>query len=130
MEGTEQTQVSPQSELPKLPIDLPESPIDKSDASHLTDLVTKVDALNAIRKGYESDTQFANIYNDVDQFPSYSPSDGLLYMNEHGRSYLCVPDVSIGEYNIRLLLISHAHSMLSHLGNRKTYAYMRESLWW
>lgn len=103
---------------------------DKSDPRNITNLVTEIDVIRAIREGYNGDKQFGNIVQDIDQFTDYELRDGLLYMSEHGRTYLCVPDASIGDYNIRVLLISHAHSILSHLGSRKTYAYMRESIWW
>lgn len=99
-------------------------------ATNLTGLVTEINALDAVRKGYEKDSQVGKIFSDINEFPNYGLNNGLLYMHEHGRTYLCVLDTNIGEYNLQTLLVSHAHSLLAHLGNHKTYAYTLLHMWW
>jgi hypothetical protein len=84
---------------------------------HLTKLVSELDVIRAIREGYSDDKQFGKIVQESSHFPSYELCEGLLYMKEHEREYLCIPDNMVNEYHIRTLLISHAHSILSHLGH-------------
>lgn len=93
-------------------------------------LVSEIDALNAIREGYADGKQFGPIIKNPEYFPNYSIIKGLLYMKDNNETVLCIPDSTIGEYNVRSLLIAHAHSILTHQGYKKTYAYMRESVWW
>ncbi|KAF8752463.1 hypothetical protein RHS01_07674 [Rhizoctonia solani] len=105
-------------------------PLDRSDHRQITTLVKELDVNEAIANGYQSDKDYARIVNEPSRFAQFELRDNLLYFTEHGRTYLCVPDTTVGEWHIRTLLISHAHSIVSHLGYKKTYAYMRESLYW
>ena len=43
---------------------------------------------------------------------------------------LCIPDILINNRQIREVIISHAHSILVHLGAMKTIGYLREIVWW
>lgn len=43
---------------------------------------------------------------------------------------MCVPDIMVGNRKAREVVITHAHSILAHLGARKTLWYLRESVWW
>jgi hypothetical protein len=106
------------------------NPDDPTEPVHITSLVTELDVIGLIRTSYADDEQFGKIIRDLKQYPNYELDEELLYMEEHGRRYLCVPNAKTPDYNVRDLLISHAHSLVAHLGGRKTYAYMRESLWW
>ncbi|KEP45351.1 putative ribonuclease H-like protein, partial [Rhizoctonia solani 123E] len=98
--------------------------------SPLASTVAECDVIQAIREGYAGDKQFSPIIERLDAFPNYKLVDGLLYMKDNDEVTLCVPNCSKDQYNVRKLLIAQAHSMLAHLGFRKTYGYMRESLWW
>ncbi|KAF8687904.1 hypothetical protein RHS03_09849, partial [Rhizoctonia solani] len=51
-------------------------------------------------------------------------------MKDNDEMILCIPECVMGEYDVRPLLIAQAHSVLAHQGYQKTYAYMRESVWW
>ncbi|KAF8597336.1 hypothetical protein BDV93DRAFT_513451 [Ceratobasidium sp. AG-I] len=53
--GTSRDQSSPQKET---------APVDRSNALHLTEMITEIDALSSIRKGYEGDSQFGDIFSD------------------------------------------------------------------
>ncbi|QRW20698.1 Transposon Ty3-I Gag-Pol polyprotein [Rhizoctonia solani] len=105
-------------------------PLDRSDHQQITTLVKELDVNEAIANGYQSDKDYARIVNEPSRFAQFKLRNNLLYFTEHGRTYLCVPDTTVGEWHIRTLLISHAHLIVSHLGYKKTYAYMRESLYW
>ncbi|CEL60395.1 Transposon Ty3-I Gag-Pol polyprotein OS=Saccharomyces cerevisiae (strain ATCC 204508 / S288c) GN=TY3B-I PE=3 SV=2 [Rhizoctonia solani AG-1 IB] len=105
-------------------------PTDRSDHRHITRLVREIDVTKAIAEGYSNDKDYAKIIEEPSQYPQFELRDELLFYNEHGRSYLCVPDAMIDKWSVRALLISQAHSMVAHLGYKKTYAYMRESLYW
>ncbi|KAF8753032.1 hypothetical protein RHS01_07371 [Rhizoctonia solani] len=76
--------------------------------------VNEIDVLTAIRKGYAKDkhTKRTTVHEDNDEM------------------ILCIPECVMGEYDVRPLLIAQAHSVLAHQGYQKTYAYMRESVWW
>lgn len=43
---------------------------------------------------------------------------------------LCIPDIKIDGRSVCELCISQAHSILAHLGSRKTIAYLRGEVWW
>ncbi|QRV93625.1 Transposon Tf2-1 polyprotein [Ceratobasidium sp. AG-Ba] len=43
---------------------------------------------------------------------------------------LCIPNVKIGERLAREVVITHAHSILAHLGARKTLQWLRTQVWW
>ena len=51
-------------------------------------------------------------------------------MNENNAWLLCIPDGNIENFSIRETVISHTHSLLAHLGNQKTYHYLRDNTWW
>ncbi|KAF8752795.1 hypothetical protein RHS01_07224 [Rhizoctonia solani] len=105
-------------------------PTDRSDHRHITQLVSEIDVVSAIAEGYKKDKDYEKIIEEPSQFPQFELRKELIYFSKHGRLYLCVPNTTSGDWHIRTLLISHAHSMVSHLGYKKTYAYMRESLYW
>jgi hypothetical protein len=42
---------------------------------------------------------------------------------------LCVPRVTYRDRNIREIIISEAHSILAHLGLRKTLDYLKDHFW-
>ncbi|KAF8694387.1 hypothetical protein RHS03_08195, partial [Rhizoctonia solani] len=96
----------------------------------VTEIVTELDVIESIRGNYANDKQFGPIVNNPESFPNYQMKDGLLYMDNNDETVLCIPDCSKGEYKVRQLIIAHAHSVLAHQGNRKTYLHLRETVWW
>ncbi|RPD56921.1 hypothetical protein L226DRAFT_426701, partial [Lentinus tigrinus ALCF2SS1-7] len=83
-----------------------------------------------LRGRYAEDAFFKRIVEAPDQFHHFKYVDGLLYQ-EHNESYqLCIPDVLIGTRKAREVLLKHAHSILAHLGARKTLDYLRGEVWW
>lgn len=79
-----------------------------------------------IRGQYVEDPYFKKIFVDPDQFEHFKYIDGLLYkVSEEGTHLLCIPDILIGSRRLREVLLRHAHSILAHLGTRKTLEYTR-----
>jgi hypothetical protein len=89
-----------------------------------------LDLLDSIRGLYSGDKTFTSIMTDVKQFKNFAVDDGLVYIKDGGRKCLCIPNGCIAERSVREIIISHAHSILAHLGPTKTTAYLRDQVWW
>jgi transposase InsO family protein len=81
--------------------------------------------------GYLEDSRLASIYQSClrGKSPtSYSLNDGLLYVERHGDTLLCIPQSS----DLRLLLLHDVHdaAIAGHLGFDKTYAALRRFAFW
>ncbi|KAL7284480.1 hypothetical protein ACG7TL_001771 [Trametes sanguinea] len=83
-----------------------------------------------LRGRYTDDPYFRRILKCPDEFPQFALIDGLLYKDEEGTTFLCIPDVMFGTRRIREVILRHAHSILAHLGHEKTLAYLRGEVWW
>jgi hypothetical protein len=79
---------------------------------------------------YINDPIFKKIMEKPSDFKNFSVKDGLIYIREHDRDALCIPNIAINGRNIREIVISEAHSLLAHLGTNKTLAYLRDYVWW
>ncbi|CCA74791.1 hypothetical protein PIIN_08760 [Serendipita indica DSM 11827] len=78
----------------------------------------------------DEDNFFAPIVKSLAGHKHFILENGLLYLKDDGRRILCVPDIKIGERSVREIFITHAHSLLAHLGLKKTLAYLRDNVWW
>ena len=67
---------------------------------------------------------------DIADYVIFKIENGLLFMNENNAQLLCITDGKIENVSIRETVISHAHSLLAHLGGQKTYHYLRDNTWW
>ena len=65
----------------------------------------KMDFLNCLKAYYAEDKFFKLVKKETVRYRNFIASDGLLFLNEHGRMLLCVPDAVIGKRNIRELVI-------------------------
>ena len=84
-----------------------------------------------MRGRYVEDPYFKRIFAAPDQFQHFRYVDGLLYkVTEEGLYLLYIPDIMVGSRQIREVLLRHAHSILAHLGTRKTVEYLRGEVWW
>ena len=79
---------------------------------------------------YEEDKFFHNILKQSSEFKNFLVQDGYVYLRDNDRNILCIPDIQIGSRRIREIIISYAHSILAHLGPRKTLFYLRDNVWW
>ncbi|KAG8740311.1 hypothetical protein FRC10_004493, partial [Ceratobasidium sp. 414] len=73
----------------------PVDPDNLSDPLNITGLVSEIDVIAAIRNGYADNSHLGRIVKNVNEYTGYIFKDGLLYTNEHGRTYLCVPDAEV-----------------------------------
>jgi transposase InsO family protein len=81
--------------------------------------------------GYNEDPNLASVYQSCLRGKSsslYSLRDGLLYVERHGDTLLCIPKSS----DLRLLLLHDVHdaAIAGHLGFDKTYATLRRLAFW
>jgi hypothetical protein len=81
------------------------------------------DTLEAIREEYEKDNFFSPIVASPDAYDAYIFDDGLLWL-EDGR--LCIPN----NRELRQIFIHDHHDAQNHFGFDKTYANIREKLFW
>ncbi|KAF9502213.1 hypothetical protein BDN71DRAFT_1375493, partial [Pleurotus eryngii] len=63
-------------------------------------------------------------------YKNFVYDDGLVYLVEGGRNLLCIPDAIIAGRKAKEVVIDEGHSLLAHLGPKKTLAYLREFVWW
>jgi hypothetical protein len=100
----------------------------------LTEIVTLSDPTvnihERIANRYQEDKFFARILEQPHAFKNFELSNGRIFLKDNDLHILCIPDISIGNRRVRELLISHAHSILAHLGPSKTLTYLRNNVWW
>jgi hypothetical protein len=89
-----------------------------------------LDLEKELRDQYSKDPFFKNIMAKPCEFKNFVVSDGLLYIRTDGKKLLCIPNVVIKGNATREIVISEAHSLLAHLGTRKTLTYLRDHVWW
>jgi hypothetical protein len=89
-----------------------------------------LDIMNEIRGKYSSDTLFRNVILSLKEFKNFEFKNDVLYLRNSTTPVLCMPKVLINGRNIREIIIGEAHSMLAHLGPRKTLLYLRDHVWW
>ncbi len=79
---------------------------------------------------YREDGYFRKVVNNIAGSPHFIYPDGLLYKIQDGSHLLCIPDVYVGTRRIWEIILRHSHSILAHLGFRKTLDYLRAKVWW
>jgi len=89
-----------------------------------------VDIHQSILGRYSEDPFFKWILENPSAFKNFEVSSDRIILKDKERRALCIPDVKIGKRRVREILISHAHSILAHLGPSKTVTYLRENVWW
>jgi hypothetical protein len=123
------------------PVTLPEGPGDAAASEILTESpITlpevvdsgepSLDIHNRIVGRYSEDPLFKVVIEQPSAYKNFELSNGLLFLKEKEKRILCIPDIRIGGRRLREILISHAHSILAHLGPRKTIIYLRDNVWW
>jgi hypothetical protein len=99
------------------------------------DLTTHLDQvhyfLDNVKKGYESDSLFANIIAKPLHHPTFSYREGFLYSkNQIGKEVLCIPRVVTKDASLTGTVIEQAHNVLGHFGSQRTADYIRHWYWW
>jgi hypothetical protein len=100
----------------------------------LTDLIPEgnpsMDIPTALKDQYSEDPFFKMVLADLKHYKNFELKDGLLFIRNSEARILCIPNMKIGEWSVWEIIISHAHSILAHLGARKTLYYLRDNVWW
>ncbi|TBU26137.1 hypothetical protein BD311DRAFT_611463, partial [Dichomitus squalens] len=120
---------SPPMTEPSTPAEHPE----RSEAQLLDHIASSRDGIHlegALRGRYSEDAFFAPVVKNPHQYKNFRISDGLVFLRERGRELLCVPHIIVNGRSAREIVISHAHSLLAHLGPRKTADLLRDHVWW
>ncbi len=92
--------------------------------------------LPTIVEGYKMDTQFSKALTaGVDSGIYTVDSNGLLYLAMPDAYRLCIPNVKVGSgrdrsSNLRELLISHAHEIVTHKGFGPTNKQLQGQFYW
>jgi hypothetical protein len=89
-----------------------------------------LDIHSRIHGRYSDDPFFDLIVKNPRNYKNFEVSNGLVFLKDQERRLLCIPDIMVGPRRLREILISHAHSILAHLGPRKTITYLRDNVWW
>lgn len=89
-----------------------------------------VDIHERIVGRYKEDKFFAGILSQPKAYKNFELSNEQIFLHIDNHRVLCIPDIMIGNRCICKVLISHAHSILAHLGPLKTLTYLRENVWW
>jgi len=99
-------------------------------ASSLTSTITEVDLPVCLKGKYASDEFFKRILEKPSEYKHFEQEQGLISLKTEGKVLLCIPDAKVNGRSTREIIITHAHSLLAHLGSRKTLLYLREFVWW
>ncbi|KIM57516.1 hypothetical protein SCLCIDRAFT_130237, partial [Scleroderma citrinum Foug A] len=90
----------------------------------------ELDICEDTRNQYYQDKFFSDIVKQPMNYKNFEVNSGLVYLRDNGRRVLCIPDIALGNQRLREVIISHAHSILVHLGPSKTTNYLRDNVWW
>lgn len=107
---------------------LSESPVSLTELMDTGD--PTLDIHQHLKGRYGEDAFFKVILEDSAAYKNFQVSNELIFVKENDSQVLCIPDIMIGERRVREMLISHAHSILAHLGPKKTVTYLRNNVWW
>ncbi|KAF9441162.1 hypothetical protein P691DRAFT_640214, partial [Macrolepiota fuliginosa MF-IS2] len=93
-------------------------------------LMSRVDVVAAIRHKYMEDKVLGPIVKNPRDYQDYVYEDRLMRVKCGDTNVLCIPDVTIEGKCVQGIIIDEAHSLLAHLGTRKTLDYLRGQVWW
>ncbi|TFK17823.1 hypothetical protein FA15DRAFT_553044, partial [Coprinopsis marcescibilis] len=84
-----------------------------------------------IRGRYSECSFFKTVIANPCQYKNFVLDDELLYLKkEDGQRVLAIPNCKMEGRSIREIIIGEAHTLLAHLGTRKTLDYLRDHVWW
>ncbi|KAJ3780237.1 hypothetical protein GGU10DRAFT_279718, partial [Lentinula aff. detonsa] len=111
-------------------IEVPEVSTNTSLLTALAASQSKLDLESLLKNQYGNDTMFKKIIEKPKEYRNFEVSNGLVYLIQHDRKVLCIPRLTVNKRNIRECIINEAHSLLAHLGPKKTSDYLRDYVWW
>ena len=87
--------------------------------------------LSQIKGQYHRDPFYKKILDSPREFKNFeTKGDGYIRMKLVDRTVLCIPNIQEDERRLQEIVIDEAHSLLAHLGPKKTLTYLREFVWW
>jgi hypothetical protein len=89
-----------------------------------------LDLRSIISHRYGDDPFFKNILESTKLFRNFEVEDGAIYLKQEDVRLLCIAALVHQGRNLREIIVSEAHSILAHLGVRKTLDYLRDHVWW
>jgi hypothetical protein len=89
-----------------------------------------LDLRSIVSHRYGDDPFFKNILESPKSFRNFEVEDGAIYLKQEDVRLLCIPALVHQGRNLREIIVSEAHSILAHLGVRKTLDYLRDHVWW
>ncbi|PSR74038.1 hypothetical protein PHLCEN_2v10177, partial [Hermanssonia centrifuga] len=124
-------QTTETAEPPEEPITMQEV---NSQGNSLLDLLNDqpegVHIPDVVRERYAEDDFFGRILQDPKHYKNFHVENGLVVLQGRDGDRLCIPKILDKGRSVREILISHAHSLLAHLGTYKTFGLLREHVWW
>jgi hypothetical protein len=112
----------------------PEEGVETLVAPRMIEIISEVtpnlDLPKDLINRYSEDPFFKLVVNKPDDYKNFQVEDGLIFIRDSEKRILCIPDILVGPRRLREIIISHAHSILAHLGPRKTLHYLRDNTWW
>ncbi|TEB18447.1 hypothetical protein FA13DRAFT_1648782, partial [Coprinellus micaceus] len=133
MEGASTTREPPMAQqapgdVMEFPDDLPT--ITPPSLVEVVNSASGLDLMEIVRNRYDRDTFFEVILRNPKDYRNFRVEAGYIYQQDENRRALCIPKIVVDGRNIREMVIDEAHSVLAHLGARKTIAYLRDHVWW
>lgn len=96
----------------------------------VTSKLQDIDFLDVLRHASPKDTLLRKILHSPQEYHNFEVINGLVYLKNHRRQILCIPDsVIVDRQSIKEIIISEAHSLLAHLGSQKTQTYLKDHVW-
>ncbi|KAJ3475739.1 hypothetical protein NLI96_g11638 [Meripilus lineatus] len=97
---------------------------------HIATAEEGINLTSELRNRYSEDKFFKEIIEHPRNHKNFEYRDGILTIKMDGTQLLCIPDIRIRNRSVREIVISHAHSLLAHLGSYKTLRFLRDHIWW
>lgn len=97
---------------------------------HISMLNPKLKFPTCLEPLYPINKFFGGIAAKPENFKTFEKRGSLYFMHDQGQTLLCIPNSIIEQSSVQEAVISHAHSLLAHLGARKTFWYLRKHVWW
>ncbi|KAJ8469437.1 hypothetical protein ONZ45_g16890 [Pleurotus djamor] len=92
--------------------------------------ISGIDLEKELKGQYSKDTVFKSIIDRPSEFRNFEVKNNLVYLIVGKERRLCIPHIAVRDRNVREIVIAEAHTLLAHLGYRKTLDYLRDHVWW
>ncbi|KAJ3482856.1 hypothetical protein NLI96_g6704 [Meripilus lineatus] len=99
---------------------------------HISSTTGGINVMSEVKNQYWKDNFFREILKNPKHHKNFDIHEGLVFLRDHNKLLLCIPNIAVHSRgrNLREIIITHAHSLLAHLGANKTLHYLRDHVWW